>query len=233
MPIAETFPSHPCVPNPIGRRLLLATLWILQSLAPLPGALAQSPIRPPFGLEWDKPAIELEEALMGGSGRIVERKRLAGGGETWQVEGLPQAALQRAVFHLPKHKLASVELQYGKEDWGPENYDSLMQSVKAQLEAKYGAGVLIARKQETERGLLQTLLGYRWEISSGSIELVYFAAQNPNNVYRAVSVHYLAPRPAASPAAATATSTTVLSPGPASPSSKDLSNPPLPPLPEK
>ncbi len=196
-------------------------------------ACAECPMRPPFGLEWDKPAIELEEALLGGSGRIVERKRLAGGGETWQVEGLPQPALQRAVFHLPKHKLAAVELQYGKEDWTPENYDALMQTVKTQLEAKHGPGVLIARKQETERGLLQTLLGYRWKTASGSIELVYFAAQNPNNLYRAVSVHYIAPMPEPSPNPPGPQSSTVPSPGQTSVASKDLAQPPLPPLPEK
>lgn len=226
----ETLQTHrpPRQGRPRIRGAIFATLLVL-AVARL--SAADAVIRPPFGLEWHKPAIELEEALMGGSGRIVERKRFAGGGESWQVDGLPQPALQRAVFHLPKHKLAGVELQYGKEDWGPENYDALMQSVKAQLEAKYGAGVLIARKQDTERGLLQTLLGYRWETASGSIELVYFAAQNPNNVYRAVSLHYSAPVPATNPPPPA--STTVLAPGPTSPSSKDLSDPPLPPLPEK
>jgi hypothetical protein len=201
--------------------LLLAWLWLA---LPLTTGHAQSEMRPPFGLAWGIPALELEEALLGGSGRIVERKRIAGGGESWHVEGLPQPALQRAVFHLPKHQLASVELQYGKGDWAPENYDALMQSVKSQLEAKFGAGVLIARKQDTERGVLQTLLGYRWESPSGSIELVYFAAQNPDNLYRAVSLHYSAPAPAATASAAAA---------PTSTSSKDLNDPPLPPLPEK
>lgn len=188
-------------------------------------AFAQTEVRPPFGLEWEKSSIELEEALLAGSGRIVERKRIAGGGESWHVEGLPQPALQRVIFHLPKHKLAGVELQYGKEEWTPENYDALMQSVKTQLETKYGAGVLIARKQDTERGLLQTLLGYRWDTSAGAIELVYFAAQNPENLYRTVSLHYFAqgaaPASAPSPPAAT------------SQAPKHLNDPPLPPLPEK
>jgi hypothetical protein len=202
----------------------LRTLWRRSVLLlALPAVVAQSEIRAPFGLAWGKPAIELEEALLGGSGRIVERKRLAGGGESWQVEGLPQPALQRAVFHLPKHQLAGIELQYGREDWAPENYDALMQSVKEQLEAKHGAGVLIARKQDSERGVLQTLLGYRWESPAGAIELVYFAAQNPENLYRAVSLHYSAPAPAAPLA-------TKAAPAPAS--ADDLSQPPLPPLPE-
>jgi hypothetical protein len=197
---------------------LLVWTWLILLLAT---GHAQPEMQPPFGLAWGKPALELEEALLGGSGHIVERKRIAGGGESWHVEGLPQPALQRTVFHLPKHRLAGVELQYGKEDWAPENYDALMQSVKAQLETKFGAGMLIARKQDTERGVLQTLLGYRWESASGSIELVYFAAQNPDNLYRAVSLHYSAPAPVAAPTTPTSTA------------SKNLNDPPLPPLPEK
>jgi hypothetical protein len=205
---------------------LILRAGLLCLLLPLTPIFAEGDIRPPFGLAWDKPAIELEEALMGGSGRIVERKRIAGGGESWQVEGLPQPALQRTVFHLRNHLLSGVELQYGKDDWTPENYDAFMQSVKTQLEAKHGPGVLIARKQETERGLLQTLLGYRWEAESGAIELVYFAAQNPSNTFRTVSLHYAAPRAAT----VASSSSSVKSPVP---SSSDLSLPPLPPLPEK
>lgn len=180
-------------------------------------------IHPPFGLKWEEPEIDLEESLLGGSGRIVERKKAPGGGESWHVEGLPQASLQRAVFHFRNHRLAGVELQYGKEDWSAETYEQFMESVRRGLEAKFGAGVLIARKQDTERGLLQTLLGYRWEQPSGSIELVYFAAQNPENLYRNISVHYAAPVVAAAPLA------TQAKPAVAPTSSA----PPLPPLPEK
>ena len=187
--------------------------FVLHLLAafPLCARAAEAEVQPPFGLAWDEPALALEESLMGGSGRIVERKKTRGG-ESWYVEGLPQAALQRAVFHLHANRLGGVELQYGKDDWTPETYDAFMQSVKTRLEAKHGPGVLIARKQETERGLLQTLLGYRWEQPSGSIELVYFAAQNPANLFRSVSLHYAA---AVAPAAAVS------------------SAPPLPPLPVK
>ncbi len=180
------------------------------------------PIRPPFGLAWEKPEIDLEEALLGGSGRIVERKKTRGEGESWHVEGLPQAALQRATFHLRSRRLVGVELHYGKEDWSTENYEQFMESVRLGLEAKFGAGALIARKQDTERGLLQTLLGYRWEQPSGSIELVYFAAQNPENLYRAVSVHYAAPSAAAPEA-----------PPPLPAVAPVSSAPLLPPLPEK
>ena len=152
-------------------------------------------LRPPFGLAWDATAIDLEMALVGANGQIVTRKKEAGDGETWFVEGLPQLALQRAKFQLRKDKLAGVELEYGKADWTPANYDGFMKSVRQRLEEKHGPGTQIARKQDSERGVLQTLVGYRWDVTGGSIELVYFAAQSPVNVFRTVSLHYAAAPP--------------------------------------
>ena len=213
--------------GPQPRRLrhwsLVIGHFLLFTISPLLAEPANPPpIRPPFGLAWEEPELELEESLLGGSGRIVARKKTRGEGESWHVEGLRQTALQRATFHLRRHRLVGVELQYGKEDWSAENYEDFMESVRKGLEAKFGTGALIARKQDTERGLLQTLLGYRWEQPTGSIELVYFAAQNPENLYRAVSVHYAAPIAAAPEAA------------PPPPAVAPVSSaPPLPPLPEK
>ena len=152
-------------------------------------------LRPPFGLAWDATAIDLEMALVGANGQIVTRKKEAGDGETWFVEGLPQLALQRAKFQLRKDKLAGVELEYGKADWTPANYDGFMKSVRQRLEEKHGPGTQIARKQDSDRGVLQTLVGYRWDVTGGSIELVYFAAQSPVNVFRTVSLHYAAAPP--------------------------------------
>ena len=153
-------------------------------------------LRPPFGLTWNATAIALEMALVGANGQIVTRKKEAGEGETWFVEGLPQLALQRAKFQLRKDRLAGVELEYGKADWTPANYDGFMKSVRGRLEEKYGPGMQVARRQDSDRGVLQTLVGYRWTVTGGSIELVYFAAQSPLNVYRTVSLHYAAEAPA-------------------------------------
>ncbi len=149
-------------------------------------------MQPPFGLAWGETALQLEEALLAANAQVVERKKASGGGETWQVAGLRQIALQRVAFHLRGGNLAGVELQYGKADWTPANYDSFMQSIRQRLEEKHGPGKLVARKQDSERGILQTLLGYRWELSGGAIEIMYFAAQNPANLFRTVSLHYSA-----------------------------------------
>ncbi len=152
-------------------------------------------LQPPFGLAWNLGSLDLEMALVGANGQIVTRKKEAGDGETWFVEGLPQLALQRAKFQLRKDKLAGIELEYGKADWTAANYDGFVKSVRQRIEEKHGVGTQIARKQDSDRGVLQTLLGYRWTVAGGSIELVYFAAQSPVNMFRTVSLHYAAEAP--------------------------------------
>jgi hypothetical protein len=174
---------------------LWAALTVL--CAATDAAAEERALRPPFGLAWDQGAIALEEAILGANARIVSRKREAGNGESWQVEGLPQIALRRARFELRKQKLAGIELEYGKDDWNAGNYDGFVKSVRTRLEEKLGKGTVIARRQDSDKGILQTVLGYRWTAPGGSVELVYFAAQDPKNLYRTVSLHYVAPPAAA------------------------------------
>lgn len=147
-------------------------------------------IQPPFNLQWGEAALRLEEALLGTSAKIVERSRAAGGREIWKVDGLPGIALQRVSFHLRDAGLAEVELQYWKDDWSPATYEEFMQSVRRQIEARHGLGKPIARQQDAARGVTKTLLGHRWESGGSALELYYFAAQDPKNVFRTLSLHY-------------------------------------------
>ena len=185
--------SPPFRPRRIVSRLLLAGIL---GMAPLPLRSADRELRPPFGLAWNAPSLDLEIALVGANGEIVTRKKEPAEGETWFVEGLPQLALQRAKFQLRKDRLCGVVLEYGKDDWTAANYDGFMKSVRQRIEEKHGPGAQIARKQESDRGVMQTLLGFRWTVTGGSIELIYFAAQNPTNIFRTVSLHYAAEPPA-------------------------------------
>ena len=186
----------PGLPLATARRIARAlSLGALLYHLPCPAQSVEKELRPPFGLTWNARGIDLEMALVGANGNIVTRKTEPGDGEMWLVEGLPQLALQRAKFHLLKDRLSGVELEYGKDDWTAANYDGFMKSVRQRIEEKHGNGVQIARKQATEKGVLQTLVGYRWVVTGGSIELVYFAAQNPANLFRTISLHYAAAPP--------------------------------------
>ena len=173
-----------------------SALALSLSLLPCSAQPSEKELRPPFGLTWNARGIDLEMALVGANGNIVTRSKEPGDGETWLVKGLPQLALQRAKFHLSKDRLSGVELEYGKTDWTAANYDGFMKSVRQRIDEKHGTGTQIARKQASEHGVLQTLVGYRWAVAGGSIELVYFAAQNPGNLFRTISLHYAAEPPA-------------------------------------
>ena len=187
----------PASPHFITRRAALALRCAaMLGLLSCPVRADDRELRPPFGLAWNVRSLDLEMALVGANGQIVTRKKEAGDGETWFVEGLPQLALQRAKFQLRKDKLAGVELEYGKPDWTAANYDGFMKSVRQRIEEKHGPGAQVARKKDSEHGILQTMVGYRWNVSGGSIELVYFAAQSPANLFRTVSLHYAAEEPA-------------------------------------
>ena len=152
----------PASPHFITRRASLALhCAVIVGLLPCPVRADDRELRPPFGLAWNVRSLDLEMALVGANGQIVTRKKEAGDGETWFVEGLPQLALQRAKFQLRKDKLAGVELEYGKADWTAANYDGFMKSVRQRIEEMHGPGAQVARKKDSDHGILQTMVGYR------------------------------------------------------------------------
>ncbi len=197
---ARALLSFPAVMH--SRRAFLSAFLTAAALLAGPCLLAgdAEEIQPPFNLRWGEPAVGLEEALLGTSARIVERSKAGGGREIWKVEGLPGIAVQRVNFHLRESRLTEVEIQYWKEDWSPATYEDFMQSVRRRLDEKYGPGKATARQQESERGIMKTLVGYRWESAGSAVELYYFAAADPKNVFRSISLHYKSAPPNPAPA---------------------------------
>ena len=146
-------------------------------------------IKPPFNLRWGETAERLERLLKGAKATIVARRSVEGR-EAWDVEGLVQAGLKRTVFYFVGGELVEVELQYQKPDWDETKYDGFMGDVRRRLEQRYGQGQLISRKKEPEGDIMQTLVGWKWNQNNTAIELIYFAAQSPSQVFRTMSVHY-------------------------------------------
>lgn len=178
----------------IRRACEFATFGLLALCVSAPRlAWASEAIQPPFNLKWGESALRLEEALLGTSARIAQRGKTSGGGEVWKVEGLPGIALQGVTFQLREGQLVEVELQYSKADWSPATYEAFMQNVRRRVEESHGPGTPITRQRETDRGIVKTLVGHRWESAGSAIELYYFAAEDPKNVFRSVSLHYKAP----------------------------------------
>jgi hypothetical protein len=163
---------------------------ILTGVLTLESALAQTkPIEPPFGLRWGEDSKTIERLLKGAGATVVEKRKVEGR-EAWTVEGLIQASLKRTVFYFKKEQLVEVELQYEENEWDAMKYNDFMSAVRRKIESKYGTGRLIARQKTPKDGVIQTLVGYKWEQNNTAIQLIYFAAESADFDYRSVSVHY-------------------------------------------
>lgn len=148
-----------------------------------------TPISPPFGLSWMQGQPEIEKLLKGAKARITDRKNTEGR-DAWTVEGLVQANLKRAVFYFRNEGLVEVELQYENPDWSAMKYSDFMGQVRRKIEQRFGTGKLIARQKAAQEGVMQTVVGYKWNQNNTSIQLIYYAAETSAFNFRNVSVHY-------------------------------------------
>ena len=161
--------------------LLLATGGLLR---------AAEEIKPPFGLVWGESASRLERMLHNAKAEIKDRRPVQGGLEAWDVTGLVQTGLKQTVFYFRNDELAEVELIYSAGDWDQRRYDEFMGQIRQAIQRRYGEGALIVRKTEPVNEVVQTIVGYKWNHNNSAIELFYYCAQNGQNVFRSISVHY-------------------------------------------
>lgn len=121
---------------------------------------------------------------------MVERQPTGAGEERWNVEGIAQDGLQRVLFTFASGRLTGVELQYGKEEWDARTYDEFMRRVRAELDGEHGSGRMLVRQRLPSAGVLKTMLGYSWSGGAQSVSLIYFSAQDDQNLFRLLSLHY-------------------------------------------
>ena len=177
-------------------KLCLAGVGI-SALALFPNLLqAQSggspDIKPPFNLTWGETSDRLERLVVGAGGKVSNRRPARGGREAIEVTGLPQEGLKKTIFYFKLGVLTAVELQYQGEDWPEAKYNGMMADLRQRISEHYGEGQQIIRRSEQVgiNGVMQTVTGYKWVAGSANVQLVYFAASDPKNVFRTVSVHY-------------------------------------------
>lgn len=151
---------------------------------------ATKEIKPPFGLSWNETAERLQRLLQGAKATIVQRRMVEGEREAWDVEGLVQTGLRRTVFFFKRGELVEVELQYQRDDWDETKYNEFMTQVRRRLEQRYGNGQQIIRRTEPEGAVIQTIVGYEWNLNNTAINLIYYAAHDDTNMFRTLSVHY-------------------------------------------
>jgi hypothetical protein len=149
-------------------------------------------LKPPFGLNWGETTDHLQRLLDGVKAKVVDRRAVDADREAWNVEGLIQTGLKRTVFTIRKGELIGDELQYEREGWKDNDYNTFMGEIRRRLEQKYGVGQQIVRRTEPEGAVVQTLVGYSWNVNNTAIELFYFLAKQGDNEFRTLSVHYKA-----------------------------------------
>ncbi len=177
-------------------KLCLAGVGI-SALALFPNLLqAQSggnpEIKPPFNLTWGETSDRLERLVVGAGGKVSNRRPARGGREAIEVTGLPQEGLKKTIFYFKLGVLTAVELQYQGEDWPETKYNGMMADLRQRISEHYGEGQQMIRRSEQVgiNGVTQTVTGYKWVAGPANVQLVYFAASDPKNAFRTVSVHY-------------------------------------------
>lgn len=170
----------------------ICLLAVNSGLRPLVAEEVRSEIRPPFNLTWGETSDRLERLVVAAGGKVTARKMVRGNKEAIEVEGLPQDGLNKTIFYCKQGALVGAELQYRSEGWPEDKYNSVMADLRRRISENFGQGEQIARKTEQVGtiGVTQTIAGYRWSVGAASLQLIFFAATDPKNVYRTVSVHY-------------------------------------------
>jgi hypothetical protein len=173
------------------RTLILALLAGLAGLADVQPASAQT-IDPPFGFYWAAGQSETEKVIQRNGARIVG-KAIVQGRETWTIKGLIEPALERTILYFGTKKvLVEVELEYQHPNWDLVAYKQFLNGILRRLQSKYGPPIVLGKDTKKTQGGTMEIVGYEWPNASGSIQLFFFSAERNGNVYRSVSLHYLA-----------------------------------------
>ena len=154
-------------------------------------AHAVEDIPPPFGFRWNDSAGKVEQVLVAAKAKIVTREQKEKR-DVWTVEGLVQPGLKRTLFEFKEGFLVQVELHYEYDKWTIENYNDRMGEIRRYFDGKFGTGKLVSRSRDTDSDVIQTLVGYQWIAGETMLELFYFSAERPPNLYRTITVTYKA-----------------------------------------
>jgi hypothetical protein len=169
--------------------------WVLCLVAGLLGFTDAEPaqsgqVSPPFGFHWAEGQKRIARAIDRAGAHIVD-KSTDQSREAWTIEGLVQPALQRTIVYFAgENGLVEVELQYQNADWDLVAYEEFLRSARQRLEAIYGPATVLAKDKKPEGDVMQTVVGYQWKQSAGSVQLFFFSAERNRDIYRSVSLHY-------------------------------------------
>lgn len=141
----------------------------------------------PSGLYLGQPAPEVTSVL-GRQRATITAKEKQGEIESWTVQGLFISRLNSAQFHFYQGQLQEIELRYGKDQWSAKKFERHFKDYRAMLVHKYGQP-RVNRDTAENGGVKQFTYACTWEAPGAIVRLVYFSAEQGQNVYREVSAH--------------------------------------------
>jgi hypothetical protein len=177
-------------PN-LRRRALAALLWLL-ALGVVPSLYSDpEPILAPFGLSWGMAPEDLEE-IFRRSKIPIAAKVQEGADLRFEVAGLPQKNLLRAIFHFEEGILCEVELRLGQPAWAASDYHRFFLESKKALDSRYGRGFPLVLEKRTDADAETFIGGYYWSQFGGNLRLFLFVASNAAEETHVLSQHYRA-----------------------------------------
>jgi hypothetical protein len=169
---------------------LLAAAALFSGAEPARAQAGADDVKPPFGLQWRESQAQIESKLVAAKATIVDRKE-AGNRIALTAEGIIHAGLRRTIFYFVSDSLVEVELQYQGSDWDARKYELFLEDIRKKIESKFGPGQMLVNSQKPDGAVIQKLLGYKWTQTNTAIKLVFFSAEDADQIYRTISVHYL------------------------------------------
>jgi len=133
--------------------------------------------------------MPVQQLLVGVKARIVKTRKESDK-DVWEVTGLLQRDLKKAIFVFENGNLAAVELVYPSKDWGTALKDDFFWRVNYRINRKFGKGSLLStwNKDEIDKGCLSW--GYEWRETSTAIDELKLWSLDGTGYHETVAIRY-------------------------------------------
>jgi hypothetical protein len=150
----------------------------------------ESSVELPFGFEWGQNREDVRHLLAGVGVSVISRQKVGQDREVWELRGFIKPLLQGTKLYFTGDFMEEVELQFGSETWGEDDYIRLRRKLVGQLNRLYGSNRMIGSDTSSDEGIAQSLIGYEWLTEDTRLRVIDFSASKDGELYRRVSVHY-------------------------------------------
>jgi hypothetical protein len=150
----------------------------------------ESSVELPFGFEWGQNREDVRHLLAGVGVSVISRQKVGPDREVWALRGFIKPLLQGTKLYFTGDFMEEIELQFGSETWGEDDYIRLRRKLVGQLNRLYGSNRMIGSDTSRDEGIAQSLIGYEWLTRDTRLRVIDFSASKEGDLFRRVSVHY-------------------------------------------